>query len=671
MRRLFAVLAFCCAAPVHAERVVESLAWSDGAPATAEFDWFTPGTQGAHATVIHFRDQPATSLAFADDLAARDLVYSGWHAADAEPMPVQRFREILTPRAGRHGIDLSRLVLMADASLAVPVLVLADALQKSDADLRLRGIVIDVDTAMDWPALSQAKASAPVMLIRYRVDQNEARTAAFALARQARDIGVAVMLLAKRDATDPVAAATTLSWMSALELPRVQRFDDARVSAYAGTDQDALLATLAALQVPPEVDADGRSPGFLASVSGLESGADEALFADAEGHIFRRSSVGTQALEFDVTTALSAVYGDVVSAVEIGTSAATELLHPETGEHVLALPVRVEVSDGGHSLLLLRRTDGSYAYADLNDERAVMAITPSPDAGDHGRTWFLTMAGNDAQTRRLLRFDLHRAAPRRGIWWDPSHPGHAIDLASLDGAHSLVFSTYDAAGKSRWYLASGRIEHDRFRANADGLLLMRRKDALAAPTADARHGGDVAIDFSIDATHPVCRARTATATQLALFSLRRNGRETQWCIEPFPLPAGVPEHDVNGTWFGGTNDSGWGLSLLNAGSERPTLVSALLYFYDAAGWPRWALGSGRSGEHGASLTMFDFNRNCADCKDVKTAVREIGELNLRFHGWCGAPEVRAKFNLGVTDDASIRFQRDEMPLKMLTQPRCY
>jgi hypothetical protein len=265
----------------------------------------------------------------------------------------------------------------------------------------------------------------------------------------------------------------------------------------------------------------------------------------------------------------------------------------------------------------------------------------------------------------LLRVELQNAAPRRGVWWDPTRPGHGIDLQPVFGGHSLVFATYDDSGESRWYLASGRIEAGRFVGSGEGLMLMRRADALSAPTADPKRSGSLELVFGIDAGHPACRARAAKSNQLALFRFRLGGRDESWCIEPVPLPAGVPERDVNGAWYGGGGDSGWGLSVVSAGNGPGAMLSAILYYHDPDGWPRWALGGGPRSDSGAAISMFEYHLDCGDdCRSVRPSSREAGEIDLRTAGWCGAPELRAAIRLG-------RFQRDEFALKQVSEKRCY
>jgi hypothetical protein len=660
MRLPLLALLFSLATLAHAERRAETVAW---AGAEAALSWYTPSSPGAHPALIHLVDQELGAHALESALPARDWVYSAWTLPGPSVVNASQIRELLAVRLGSLGLDASRLVLMGDANHALAVVAAADQLQRNADELRVRAVVVEVHGKEIWPELAVRAARWPSLLIRYRADDVNARLSAFALARHARVAGAAVQMWPASDAAAE-ADGMLLAWLAALDLRRVQRFDDTLIAPYRGADHERILKSIARPVADDAViDPISGSP-ILAQLA-----TNETLLADREGRVVRRTPSGVTVLEFDATAALSVVFGADSSAVEFASAAVTALVHPETGEAVLALPVRLRLPEGARSVLLLRRADASYSFTDLDDPRAVKAIAPSPSGRDHGRSWWLLMADADHDGHQLLRMDLHRAAPRRGIWWDPSRPGSAIDLQSVEGSYSLVFSSYDDAGKSRWYLASGHIEQQKFHANGDGLLLMRKRDPLAQPTPDKRFSGRVGIDFSIDATHPACRARDAKAAQLALFSVRRDGRDEVWCIEPFPLPAGVPERDVSGAWYGGRNDSGWGLSVVHAGTDTQSMISAVLYFHDAEGWPRWALGSARSGADGASLMMYAHERDCGSCQKPVSHAVELGEMRLRLGGWCGAPELRAAIELnGAT---AMPFHREEMALHPVALPRCY
>ena len=620
------------------------------AVSAAPVTWFRPSAPGAAPAVVQLAADDGVASRYSDALRARGFAYANWRA---DRFAVDAWSELL--RSG-DALDGSRIAIVASGKQAADAMSLLAAAAPQSPNLR--GLVLRVDEDTRWPASLASVARWPSMLLTYVAAQPQARASAFALAQRARAAGAQVWV---QPATSDDAAAVA-GWLAALEVKRARRFEDATVDAYRGDRHDVLAGALAKLA--PRDDDDP----VLARIADAETGQPMALTLDAQGRILR-SLAGTVVPEFDARGALAAVFGDDDIALRIGPAATRNLLHPETGAQVHVLPTTIATSEGAHSLLMLRHADGSYAWFDLHDARGIRALMASDLASDHGRVWWVLMDAADARGSRVLRVKLQSGDPRRGLWWDPGHPGHALDVQPIQGGHSLVFATFDDVGQSRWLLASGRIVQGRFAAGKEGLQLMRRDPALSAPKPDPHLAARIAVDFSIDARHPACAARKAQATQLALLTVVDARGTLNWCIEPVSLPAGVPDADVNGTWYGGANDSGWGLTVVASGEADTRLTSAMLYYHDADGWPRWAMGAARAGEGGAVLVMHDYLQSCIGCADSKLSARPLGELRLRAGGWCAQPELRAAFALA--GDATRVFVRDETGLQRVTEARCH
>ena len=610
--------------------------------------WFRPSEPGSVPAVVQIGADQAAVLRLSDAVRARGFAHANWRPAGRPE--AKGLSEAL---ARGRALDRSRVALVA-AGDAV-----ADAWRMAAAQpAALRALVLQVDAPADWAEPRAGAATWPALLLTYAADRPDVRASTFALARKARAAGAQVWV-------QPAAggdAAAVAAWLAALEAKRTRRFEDASVEPYRGARHAALVESLA--KIAP------RRPGVVALAGIVEAdGTRRAdLVLDTEGRM-QRLAQGVAEAEFDARGALATVFGDEGLALHIGPASAQFLRHPETGAEVLALPTTIATDAGVRSLLMLRHADGSYAWLDLDDGRGIRALTASTDAADQGRVWWLLMDAADARGSRVLRVALQPGDPRRGLWWDPSRPGHALDLQPILGGHSAVFSTFDDDGQSRWYLATGRIAAQRFVAGKDGLQLMRRDPALSAPKPDPRHAGRIAIDFAVDARHPVCAQRRAEAAQLAVLTVSDARGTRQWCIEPVALPPGLPDADVNGTWYGGANDSGWGLTVVASGAAESGLMSAMLYYHDAEGWPRWAMGAARAGQTGAALSMHDYAQTCVGCADAKLTARPLGELRLRAAGWCAQPELRASFEL--TTDPNRRFVRGEAGLQRVTESRCH
>ncbi|MBI2398850.1 MAG: hypothetical protein HYV17_13730 [Xanthomonadales bacterium] len=628
--------------------------------AQAAAQWSTADVPGAQPALIQVQAGEAEALVRAAQTQALGWSHVNWRDAALDRVGLER----LLARSER--VDRSQLVLMGGGTRASALLALsAQLLRLPNPPARLRGLVLQVEATGAWPSLPKSN-DWPALLLSYRRDDAQARRAAFALARNARAAGAAVWLQPREAAASAADADLLPGWLATLGIARVRRFEDALVRSYPAASKRSIETALLALAQQLH-DAAGAGKSLQVHVSDRQGGAFE-LLVDADARLLRRDGRGVVA-EFDAQQALRSVYGDLLASPRIDLAAAQPLLHPETGSTLLAIPVRLELAGGSIGVLLLRHADGSYGMIDLGDGGALEALLPSPEAADRGHAWWGLRAQADADGHRLTRIELQPVLPRRGLWWDPSHAGSALDLQPVPGGYSAVFATYDEAGASRWYLATGRIEGQRFVSAAGGLQLMRRDPAMAPPHPDRALGGRIDIDFSVAAEHPACKRRSAGAAQLALLSVQLPGRTESWCIEPVGLLAGVPEHDVNGVWYGGSGDSGWGLSVVSAGDEGRGLVSAMLYFHDREGWPRWAMGAGALGVDGATLTMHGYSQRCRDCRNPETTAQALGELRLRVGGWCGEPELRARLELG-DGDPGLRFQRPEMPLQRISESRC-
>lgn len=617
----------------------------------ADANWFHPAEPGQVPALVQLGADDAAALRRSDALRARGYASVNWRDVRYSPTGLAQLLA-----AGRS-IDRSRVALLAAGDGVAPALTLLGGNGVTQTDVQ--GMILHIDSATTWPVLPKL-ARWPALMLIYDAERAAARDVAFELARRARAQGAPVWLQPAAGAAVDNDAAM-VSWLSALEIRRTQRFEDATVLPYRGAQHDALAEALAkrvqALDDPARAEAADDDRDRL-----------DAWMLDAEGRIVHVRP-GAAVAEFDARAALRAVHGDPALELKLGPAAPLALTHPETGARVHALPTMIVTRDGPRSVLMLRHAEGSYAYLDLQDRREVKALLASADARDRGRVWWAMMAEADARGSRLLRITLPAGPPRRGLWWDPGHPGHALDLQPVTGGHSAVFATFDEQGDSRWYLASGRITQDLFVASKDGLQLMRRNPAVSAPKSDPRMAGRISIDFSVDARHPACARRQAAAAQLALLTVVAGQRRVDWCIEPVAMPGGIPDADVNGTWYGGANDSGWGLSVHASGEGASRLMSAMLYFHDREGWPRWAMGAARAGESGATLVMHHYTQGCVGCADGKLTAHVLGDLRLRPDGWCARPELRADADLSA--DPELSFRRGEMPLTRLSEARCH
>ncbi len=198
--------------------------------------------------------------------------------------------------------------------------------------------------------------------------------------------------------------------------------------------------------------------------------------------------------------------------------------------------------------------------------------------------------------------------PYRGIW-QPARPGHGVDLQTAGNQLLLAWYTYDDDGQPTAYQAIAPLTGPRWRAE---LKRSRRDPGTGAILAPVRVG-EVGIDFASD----------VEATLRWRFDARGvDGSET---IRAFPFAPGEPAVEVTGLWFPPA-ESGWGATITRRGA-----VTALgVYYYDAAGALRWALGTG-GGESAGQVQMTSYTGFCPDCDAAAMPVRTQPAGTALFH----------------------------------------
>ncbi len=193
-----------------------------------------------------------------------------------------------------------------------------------------------------------------------------------------------------------------------------------------------------------------------------------------------------------------------------------------------------------------------------------------------------------------------------GLWFNPARSGHGLDLEYAAGSIAVVWYTYEDDGTPTWYSAAAP------RANPWRAELARvtRNPSTGSVTTTA--AGEVTLSFQ-------------SAVQ-GEFRWRLGSRSGSEPIVAVALGGQPANPDRTGIWFDPT-DSGWGLSVFSDGALR----TALVYFYDAQGEPRWVLGQG-SNVPVESLVMRSFRGFCPDCARVEPVVADAGVLRMAFEG---------------------------------------
>ncbi len=198
--------------------------------------------------------------------------------------------------------------------------------------------------------------------------------------------------------------------------------------------------------------------------------------------------------------------------------------------------------------------------------------------------------------------------PYRGIW-QPERPGHGVDIQTTGNLLLLAWYTYDDDGQPSAYQAAAPLTGPRWRAE---LQRSRRDPATGAVLPPVRMG-EVGIDFASD----------IAATLRWRFDAR--GTEGSETISALPFAPGEPAVEVTGLWFPPA-ESGWGATI----TRRGALTAIGLYYYDASGALRWALGLG-GGESAGEVEMLSYTGFCPDCDAAAMPVQSQPAGSLLFH----------------------------------------
>jgi arylformamidase len=451
--------------------------------------------------------------------------------------------------------------------------------------------------------------------------------------------------------------------------------------------------------------ADMEIEGFLASPATAMSavadpaggGHDVLLLAHARsGRIVRIDPMMGfgKMLEADIAAGFAEVWGGTAPEVDFGANGFVVLRHPETADEVQAIGLSLSHPDAAQAphngaWYVLRQRDGSYSYGlsyDFADPpagaaslRSVRAIAVAPFVEDQGRSVYF--GGFDAQsadrdTAWIYRGQMAVTAPRRGLWWDRNHSGHGLDLQQVAGRWMLTLATYDSAGEPVWYAAMGQMQGDRFVVERGGLTRYRYAlDREPPQRRDAQKSGDVSIRFGLGSAQGAC-ARDGVdrkdALALAELALSIDGRDTRWCIEPMRFAdGGTATTDVNGLWYAGPGDSGWGVSLVERGGDGHSQGVAYVYYYNAEGEPRWALGTAPIVDGNARYSLRSFHGYCPGCERAKVSSKPVGEFVQRLDGYCGEVHGTGSLDIGNSDQDQSRFVRSRFPMNRISTAACY
>ena len=262
-----------------------------------------------------------------------------------------------------------------------------------------------------------------------------------------------------------------------------------------------------------------------------------------------------------------------------------------------------------------------------------------------------------------------------GFYFDPTLNGHGFDLYQPSELSSMLFYTFDEAGRPEWRVIAGPVNNRQL--SGESIRYENAGDlesvALGGGTVESRvrltlvdyRGQRICEDADVarDPTAPLYVLEISTADEDNLSGVNQLER---YCVQPFNNDFNAVADDFTGSWFD-NNEPGWGFSIQTLRVGDRTDVAAVVYYYDTDGNPRWAIGQAPfEADEPIAITMnsaVGYGRGQAP---VDLGFSPAGEILLTL-------SERTAFDDGgsVTVDVEYQgaeggvFQRNNVPIRLV------
>ena len=218
-----------------------------------------------------------------------------------------------------------------------------------------------------------------------------------------------------------------------------------------------------------------------------------------------------------------------------------------------------------------------------------------------------------------------------GLYWNPQRKGWGINITQVsqnDGSVHLVavLYTYRIDGSPVWYLASGPIESNSWKAPLHEFF-------WNGTTAKATDIGSIELDFkSFDS---------------ATMDYRIDGVSGTEAVEFYKFDLPPTNVELTGLWYP-PSETGRGLTVSTIGDTSVAVV----YFYDESGRPTWLIGSQAQTVRFDSETRIPvalMSGYCLTCSTINATAKPAGTLNLTYHSRSNAQLVTDNISSWQTD----------------------
>lgn len=253
-----------------------------------------------------------------------------------------------------------------------------------------------------------------------------------------------------------------------------------------------------------------------------------------------------------------------------------------------------------------------------------------------------------------------------GQWYDRYHSGHGLDLNHVVNETSSTlfgtFFTYAPDGRPQWLWL---IEPETQSPSGTLSRLQRQPDGQIRSHAVGT--------FSLSIVER-CADGIERIGARALLEFRANLAEGNllWCLEPVLPETNAPESALDGHWYS-DDPADFGVGMIShfyrrVGDNSPAAQGFhFIYFYDADGFPRWAVANGVSSRFSATWDFYTLRGSCFGCPTSNLSETPIGRAEIRLSS---VNSVIAQAN---TIRVSLRFDERSVfnqnaSLKLLSTP---
>ncbi|HHL31410.1 MAG TPA: hypothetical protein ENJ41_02405, partial [Oceanospirillales bacterium] len=276
------------------------------------------------------------------------------------------------------------------------------------------------------------------------------------------------------------------------------------------------------------------------------------------------------------------------------------------------------------------------------------------------------------------------ARPKPGFYFDRAKNGHGFVIEPIANTdlYFTIFYTYKEDGTPEWYTSQPTLENNVLNINsltdpAAGALNRFIYDFNVDPigagnpnTLDDTVGESfLKVDFNeaVATAANACNDGFDRGDNQAVATWKIGDETGQWCVEPLANVIGNPlDPDFGGTWWAGIDDDGWGFSLAFTGDT----IVVIIYYFDANGSPRWALGTQAGYQLGQEITldMLEFAGFARDATAIELETVSTGALTLTINSRTGTGnDGNINLDINYQGIEGGNWNRTNVPITIFTE----